>query len=81
MLIKKRDAFDLCVKQRILTKIKGSDRQLDELINGETEDNQSIGKLFELFDSEEAKEISDFSEVKSVLKRKSKELGKYGYTN
>ncbi|QCJ05645.1 AAA family ATPase [Clostridium butyricum] len=80
-LISRSDAFDICVKQRILTKIKGSDRELDGLINIDYSNENEIGSLYNLFNSEEAKKLSEFKEVKIKIQQKFEELKKYGYTN
>lgn len=80
-LISRNEAFDICVKQRILTKIKGSDRELDGLINSDYTNETNIGELYNFFSSEKAKKLSEFTEVKSKMKQKFEELRKYGYTN
>jgi len=80
-LISRSDAFDICVKQRILTKIKGSDRELDGLINSDYSNENKIGSLYDLFNSDEAKKLSEFDEVKIKIQQKFEELKKYGYAN
>lgn len=80
-LISRNEAFDICVKQRILTKIKGSDTELDGLINSEYINEEDIGKLYNFFNSEQAKNLSEFSNVKLKIKQKFEELKKYGYTS
>ncbi|MBY7026290.1 AAA family ATPase [Clostridium botulinum] len=81
LLIGRNEAFDICVKQRILTKIKGSDRELDGLINSDYINEIDIGKLYEFFENEESRKLSEFTDVKLKIKQKFKELRKYGYTN
>ncbi|MDM0499722.1 AAA family ATPase [Clostridium perfringens] len=78
-LISREEAFDICVKQRILTKIKGSDRELEWLIN--SSNNDELGSLYKFFNSNDSRKISDFTEVKLRIKQKSEGLKKYGYTN
>ncbi|WP_368252665.1 hypothetical protein, partial [Clostridium perfringens] len=78
-LISREEAFDICVKQRILTKIKGSDRELEGLIN--SSNNDELGSLYKFFNSNDSRKISDFTEVKLRIKQKSEGLKKYGYTN
>lgn len=80
-LISRDEAFDICVNQRILTKIKGSDRELDGLINSEYINEDDIGKLYSFFSSKQAKNLSEFSNVKLKIKQKFEELRKYGYTS
>lgn len=80
-LISRRDAFDICVKQRILTKIKGSDRELDGLINSDYSNEDEMGNLYNLFNSDDAKKLSEFKESKIRIQQKFEELKKYGYTN
>ena len=80
-LISRSEAFDICIKQRILTKIKGSNRELDGLINSDYVDETKIGKLYDFFSSEKAEKLSEFTEVKTKIQQKFKELRKYGYTS
>lgn len=80
-LISRDQAFDICVKQRILTKIKGSDRELDGLINSEYTNENDIGKLNNFFSTEEARKLSEFVEVKLKIRQKFEELRRYGYTS
>lgn len=82
-LLRRGVAFDLEIKQRVLTKIKGSERQFGKLIGKfDLEDKEIVNsKLYELFNSPEAKNISDFELTKSDIERKARELTVYGYTN
>lgn len=80
-LIKREDAFDLLIKQRLLTKLRGSERQLSGIIEPAYSSSNSNSPLYNLFDSLEAKDVSDFKLVKVAIKNKEKELSKYGYTN
>lgn len=82
-IISRREAFDIEIKQRVLTKIKGSERQFGELI-GKFDigsENTVNSKLYDFFDSGKALKISDFTLTKQEILRKSKELTMYGYTN
>ena len=83
LLISKNEAFDIEIKQRFLTKIKGTERQFRKLIGYFNEENLDIvnSELYDFFDSEEAKAISSFEKTKEEIRRKSKELALYGYTN
>ena len=76
-------ALDLGIKQRLLTKIKGSDRQIGYLVGTTLKpDVEPLNsELLELFKSEEAQRISNFEMTQKELKRKALELGVHGYTN
>lgn len=80
-VITRKDAFDLLIKQRLLTKLRGSERQLSGIIEPYNLSSNNNSPLYKLFDSTEAKYISDFKLVKLAIKNKEKELSKYGYTN
>lgn len=71
-----RDAIDLQVKQRILTKIRGSVEQYGGLIGvlSPQEDIPSHSELYDLFTSDAAKDISDFKLSIEEIKRKAREL-------
>lgn len=79
----REEAIDLQVKQRIITKIKGTAKQFSGLIgNHEFGSNQVIdSSLLELLDREDIRKISDFKETRKEILRKSQELSLYGYTN
>ncbi|MEA4826505.1 MAG: AAA family ATPase [Clostridium sp.] len=83
-MISKGEAFDLQIKQRLITKIKGAEKKYGKLI-GTMKDSESKeptnSKLFEFFNSEEALKISDFKVTKKEIVRKARELGVYGYAN
>lgn len=83
-MITKREAFDLQIKQRLITKIKGTEKEYGELI-GVIKDSKSTeplnSKLYEFFSSEVALLISDFELTKKEIIKKANELGVYGYAN
>lgn len=83
-MLSREIAFDLQIKQRIITKIKGTEKQYGNLI-GIIKDNsisEPIGsELYNFFNSEKAKKISEFTLTKQEIARKAKELGVYGYAN
>ncbi|AIY79491.1 hypothetical protein FDC50_05165 [Clostridium botulinum] len=83
-MISKREAFDLQIKQRLITKIKGTEKKYGKLI-GVIKDNEntepSNSELFNFFNSEEALAISNFKKTKGEIVKKAKELGVYGYAN
>lgn len=74
--IDRADCIDLQVKQRILTKIRGSVEQYGELI-GVMTSQDSIphhSDLYDLFTSEQAQRISHFRLTIEEIKRKAREL-------
>lgn len=81
LLVSRRDAFDLILLQRLLTRLRGSERELDGLISQSYGGTTEHSPLYNIFDSEDAKLVSDFKLVKSRIAWKEKELEKYGYTN
>ncbi|MFI3210894.1 MAG: hypothetical protein R3Y64_07580 [Peptostreptococcaceae bacterium] len=68
-IIKREDAFDLQIKQRILTKLKGSYQELNDLMH----------KFYTFFDK--YSEIGEFDACKKDIHKKIKELDLYGYAN
>lgn len=83
LMLSRRVAIDIQVKQRILTKLKGTESQYGSLIGTMMPDNETPqnSALYEFFSSDTALEISNFEFTKQDIKRKAKELGIYGYTN
>lgn len=83
-ILSKSVAFDIQIKQRLITKIKGTEKQYGRLI-GMIKDNSSEeplnSELYNFFNSEKAAKISDFKLTKQEIIRKAKELGVYGYAN
>lgn len=81
--LSKEVALDLGIKQRLLTKIKGSDRQIGYLVGTTLKpDIEPLNsELLELFKGETAQRISTFEMTQKELKRKALELGVHGYTN
>lgn len=73
-----RDALDLQVTQRILTKLRGSQGQLGSLIGKFESDKYIEGKLFDLLSG--YSDLSDFILAKSRLVSLAKELDEYGHT-
>lgn len=68
-IIPKSEAFDIQIKQRLLTKIKGSSLELSDIL-------QKIDKLFNKYHL-----VSDFIHCKEEITKKMKELNLYGYAN
>lgn len=77
------EAIDLGIKQRLLTKIKGQQRQMGELVGVVYDVNEELegSALLTLFQSQKAQAISSFEETQKEIKRKALELGIYGQTN
>lgn len=74
--IERQDAIDLQVKQRILTKIRGSVEQYGDLI-GVLASQESVptgSELYDLFTGEDAQTISHFKLSIEEIKRKAREL-------
>ena len=84
LMISKRQAFDIQIKQRLITKIKGTEKKYGKLI-GVIRSNESdeliSSELYDFFNSDEALAISNFERTKAEIIRKAKELGVYGYAN
>lgn len=76
-------AIDLGVKQGLLSKIKGSERQIGGLI-GERTSSSDIGEKGELtilLESEQAQAVSSFENTLKEINRKALELGVHGFTS
>ncbi|MGN1400104.1 MAG: McrB family protein [Bacillus sp. (in: firmicutes)] len=81
MFISRGQAFDLQVKQRILTKVKGMEAYAEPLIGSYGTAGYQAGRIAELLKSDQAAKVSDFRLSLDMLKSKAKELMLYGYTN
>lgn len=80
-VLSREDAFDIEVRQRLITKIKGTEKQFEKLI-GVIRDDSDVPQnslLYDFFSSEKAEKISHFTLTKKEISRKAKELGIYGY--
>lgn len=66
------DGIDLQIAQRVLTKVRGPENQLGDILNNTSEKN-----IIQIFD--EYKELSDFNMCRDIVKQKQKELESYGY--
>lgn len=81
--LNKIEALDLGIRQRLLTKIKGSERQFGTLL-GTTSSPQEEpinSALLEFFGGDDVKSIGSFEWSEKEIKRKALELGIYGYTS
>lgn len=81
-LLSRKEAIDLQIKQRILTKVRGSVEQYENIIGLMSKnDNEPIkSKLYELFNGDDVKDISDFKETMAMIRKKARELTLNGYT-
>lgn len=66
------DGIDLQIAQRVLTKVRGPENQLGEILNSKSDKN--INQIFD-----EYKELSDFKICREIVLQKQKELESYGY--
>ena len=73
----RKEALDMQIVQRVLTKVRGSREQIGYLVSLD-EENRLIGRFPELLNRH--KQVSAFTESMRVLKRKAKELKTYDYT-
>ena len=81
--ISKADAIDLGIKQRLLTKLTGSEQQFGSLI-GTTKspsEQPTDSLLFNLLTQEHVQSISSFDRCLTEIKRKAWELTLYGHTS
>ncbi|KMJ57577.1 ATPase AAA [Bacillus sp. LL01] len=78
--ILREDAFDLQMVQRILTKVRGSEDQLRDLLGRYNREKDIVegSQLNRLFDR--YSHVSGFKESRNVVKQKAKELKYNGYT-
>lgn len=82
LMISSSYAFDIQIKQRIISKIKGSNQVVGKLI-GKYDFKEDIvidSEIIDFLNEEENKEISDFKYTRDLIKNKAKELVLYGYT-
>lgn len=76
--LNRKDSLDIQVTQRILTKLRGSKGQLEDLVGRFESRQYSGGKLYEIFESYTS--LSDFKMAKLKLESLAKELDEYGHT-
>ncbi|MED4455128.1 McrB family protein [Metabacillus fastidiosus] len=77
----RKEAFDIQVVQRVLTKVRGSEDVLLSLTGHYKEDEDTVidSKLFSVFDKF-TEEVSDFVQSRNVIIQKARELKRNGYT-
>jgi hypothetical protein len=80
-IIKRETAFDIQVKQRILTKIKGHQEQYGRLIGILDRGEIRESALYGILTDEEARKISDFGYSLGDLKRKAEEMYYNGFAS
>lgn len=85
LLIARRSAFDLQLRQRVFTKLKGHKEMLIELLGEYNLDtdrvvNSKIMQLLEAYDDDKEKVFENFEQSVNFLKQKAKELVIHGYT-
>lgn len=74
-----KEGWDLQILQRVLTKVRGPQEQMENLIGTYTlNSNISNSDILDLFN--EYSDISDFKRSKKCIEDKAKELKIYGYT-
>lgn len=82
-LISLDDAIDIQIKQKILTKIRGTRLQFGGLI-GDIEQSQQFpvdSELYNMLNKAVESRISSFKSTKLEVCKKARELNLYGYTN
>ncbi|UHA72385.1 hypothetical protein [Paenibacillus sp. 481] len=79
-LILRSVAFDIQLKQRVLTKITGTETAVGELIGYVNNTEYEPGRVAHMLLSESAQRVSSFQHSMEWLKHKAKELMTYGYT-
>lgn len=80
--IKREDAIDIQVRQRILTKIRGTAEQYGRLIGQMIDVNTeepTDSALYKLFSSEQAQKISHFERTLKEIRKKAREVFLNGY--
>ncbi|CAG4705667.1 MULTISPECIES: McrB family protein [Enterococcus] len=77
--LSRREAIDIQLVQRVLSKIRGSDEQLSELVGKWSEnDLKQVGEFEQIIN--EYPESSDFKYTKKILLQKARELNLHGFT-
>lgn len=77
--LSRREAIDIQLVQRVLSKIRGSDEQLSELVGKWSEnDLKQVGEFEQIIN--EYPESSDFKYTKKILFQKARELNLHGFT-
>lgn len=70
-----QEAFDLQIAQRVLTKLRGSREQLQDLLESNRKENgKYLPNLLDQYN-----DLSDFADCRAILAHKESELIEYGY--
>ncbi|KMT23145.1 McrB family protein [Clostridium cylindrosporum] len=80
LLLSREKSFDIQIKQRILTKVKGHQEQYGKLIGNIEKGHINHGEIYKILIEENYKGISDFKISIDELKRKAEEMYYNGYT-
>ncbi|SOB99490.1 dynein-related subfamily AAA family protein [Ureibacillus xyleni] len=77
--ITRKDGLDRQIVQRVLTKVRGSDEQLREVLGTYIQEGEIINsRLLNLLGKYDA--LSSFTKSKEIIEQKAKELKLYGYS-
>ena len=81
-MISREQALDMQIKQRIISKIKGSKKIVGQLLGEYLLDEDKIvdSRLLEFFNNERISGFGEFNATKDLIIQKSRELSLYGYT-
>lgn len=77
----RRDAFDLQLVQRVLTKLRGPEELLGGIIGNYNKEAKVVENSFLLTLFDQYTQVSDFVESKRVISNKAKELAINEYTS
>ncbi|SPF53046.1 hypothetical protein SBF1_630011 [Candidatus Desulfosporosinus infrequens] len=78
-LLDRGKAFDLQLVQRIMTKFKGPECDLEQLFGKYMDREQATSQILQLFEKHHA--VSTFSYSRDVCHKKAKELLDHGYAS
>ena len=79
-VLRRREAFDIQIVQRILTKLRGPEEKLKQIVGTYNVRTNQIenGTIYQILDN--YSDISDFTNTREVLNLKARELRAYGYS-
>lgn len=80
-IIPRHEAFDIQIKQRILSKINGLESSIGNLVGNYHGDQYEEGIIVSLLQSPESQQIASFKQSIELLKNKAKELMRNGFAN
>lgn len=72
--VSRSEALDLQIVQRVLTKVRGSEEQLANLL-GDTQSEDSLSAIFDKY-----ADMYEFPQARRLLEQKARELKLYGFT-